>query len=173
MWTKEIKQPTKEIFCDVTCNRIPFWNGIPDDSSTPCEYFTDYLRDNYDITFEQCNDLCEMFKKYYNIEDFYDVPVKLTYTKRYKEIKRKESDFVNSMLDEVVLLFKEKHDEPLKVGNMVYFYCLCDGREVPAYRYMTDEGFLPIYDKDNLGEYGWHDLLQVTTILDVITKTIK
>ena len=76
-WVKEVKQSNNEIFNDVI-KKIPEWRGIPDDSTTPYEYFSDHLRDYYDVTLKQCDEICLMLKGYYHIEEFY-----------YNELKRK------------------------------------------------------------------------------------
>jgi hypothetical protein len=69
-WVKEVKQSSDEIFNEIT-SRIKEWRGIPDDSSTPYEYFTDYLRDNFNITLKQCDEICQRLKEYYGIDRFY------------------------------------------------------------------------------------------------------
>ena len=60
--------PTRAIFNDIVTTG---WSGKIGDSSSPYEYFCDRIRDNYDVTLEQCALLCKMLKKYYCIEKFY------------------------------------------------------------------------------------------------------
>ena len=50
---------------------IPTWRGIPNYSSTPYEFFADYLRDYYEVTLNQCDEICKMLKEYYKISKFY------------------------------------------------------------------------------------------------------
>ena len=69
-WTKEIRQSTDSIFNEVV-SMIKEWRGIPDDSTTPYEYFTDYLRNNFGLTLWQSEEICERLKEYYGIDDFY------------------------------------------------------------------------------------------------------
>ena len=69
-WVKSEIESTEKIFNDVI-KKIPIWKGIPNDSSSPCEFFTDYLRDNYELTLQQCDELCESLKSFYKIDKFY------------------------------------------------------------------------------------------------------
>jgi glyoxylase-like metal-dependent hydrolase (beta-lactamase superfamily II) len=60
---------------------------------------------------------------------------------------------------------------------MVYYTCKDEnGEEVPAYCYASDyrngEPFLPIYDKNNSGVYGWSDFNECCRIFDVIRNKI-
>ena len=68
-WIKEPIRDTKEIFNEIV-SKVK-WNGCIGDSTTPYEYFSDYIRDNYDVTLGQCDLLCEMIKQHYRIEKFY------------------------------------------------------------------------------------------------------
>ena len=76
-WVKEIKHSTEEIFNEVI-KEIPEWRGIPDDSSSPYEYFSDHLRNYYEVTLHQSEEICKKLRDYYHIEEFY-----------YNELKRK------------------------------------------------------------------------------------
>lgn len=69
-WVKEPKISEKQIFNEIVKN-MPTWRGIPNDSSTPYEFFSDYLRDYYEVTLHQCEEICKMLKEYYNISKFY------------------------------------------------------------------------------------------------------
>jgi len=75
-WTKKPIRDAKEIFNEIVSNVK--WNGRIGDSSSPYEYFTDYIRDYHDVTLGQCDEICKMIKKHYKIEQFY-----------YNEMKRK------------------------------------------------------------------------------------
>lgn len=70
-------------FCDITAHR---WNGSIGDSSSPYEYWVDYIRDNYDVTFAQCDELCRMIKDFYDIKDFYSKSYKNPNEKKFKMI---------------------------------------------------------------------------------------
>lgn len=74
--SKEVK-PTKEIFDEVLKVFGEKWNGHIGDSTTPYEYFSDYIRNNYDVTLNQCDIICKWIKEHYKIKEFY-----------YNEIKR-------------------------------------------------------------------------------------
>jgi hypothetical protein len=70
-WVKTEVNRTSKIFEDVISKFGEDWNGYIGDSSTPCEYFSDYLRNYYDLTLKQCDLICEMIKQHYHIEKFY------------------------------------------------------------------------------------------------------
>ncbi len=69
-WVKEEVIPTKRIINHIISIR-PTWNGVLKDSSSPYEYWADYIRDNYDVTLKQCEEICWALKEYYNIKKFY------------------------------------------------------------------------------------------------------
>jgi hypothetical protein len=77
-WVKEQTNKTSKLFAKIIKEFGEKWNGRIGSSSSPYEYFSDYIRDNYDVTLGQCDLLCEMIKQHYRIEKFY-----------YNEIKRK------------------------------------------------------------------------------------
>ena len=77
-WVKTQVEKTSKIFYKIITTFGEKWNGRIGDSTTPYEYFSDYIRDHYDVTLEQCELLCEMIKQHYRIEKFY-----------YNEMKRK------------------------------------------------------------------------------------
>lgn len=66
-WVKKEVDSTQRIFEEVAAN----WNGRIGDSTTPYEFFVDYIRDNYDVTLKQCDEICKMLKKHFNINKFY------------------------------------------------------------------------------------------------------
>ena len=68
-WIKEQKESTYKIFKEIT-DRI-YWNGTPKGNSSPYEFFSDYIRDYFDVTLKQCEEICTMLRDYYKIEDFY------------------------------------------------------------------------------------------------------
>lgn len=67
-WIKEPIKETKEIFNEIIAEG---WSGRIGSSSTPYEYWSDYIKDYYDITLKQCDELCRMIKEHYKIERFY------------------------------------------------------------------------------------------------------
>jgi hypothetical protein len=77
-WIKKPIRGTKDIFNDLVKVFGKKWNGRLGDSTTPYEYFSDYIRDYYDVTIGQCDEICKMIKEHYKIEQFY-----------YNEMKRK------------------------------------------------------------------------------------
>ena len=77
-WVKTEVEKTSKIFSKIIATFGEKWNGRIGDSTTPYEYFSDYIRDYYDVTLKQCELLCEMIKQHYKIERFY-----------YNEMKRK------------------------------------------------------------------------------------
>lgn len=70
-WVKEQTNKTSKLFAEIIKTFGEKWNGRIGSSSTPYEYFSDYIRDNYDVTLGQCDLLCEMIKQHYRIEKFY------------------------------------------------------------------------------------------------------
>lgn len=70
MWVKETKMIENEIFQEVIKD-IPTWRGTPRGNSSPYEFFSDYLKENFDLTLFQCNNVCEMLKEHYQIDKFY------------------------------------------------------------------------------------------------------
>ena len=68
-WVKKPIKTTREVFDSITKNLV--WIGTPRGNSTPYEFFTDYIRDNYDVTLKQCDIICTMLKKHYCITHFY------------------------------------------------------------------------------------------------------
>jgi hypothetical protein len=100
-----------------------------------------------------------------------------TYKETYQRIKKLERDFIESALTGVVNIIKTIFVKPVNIGNMVYYYVEYNGREVPAYCYLSDyrKGeykFEPIYDELGYGEFGWADFEEVARILDLI-KDVK
>ena len=69
-WIKQSIKTSEEIFSEI-CEKYPIWGGSVGDSTTPYEYWCDYLRDNYNLTLQQCDEICEGLKEFYNIEHFY------------------------------------------------------------------------------------------------------
>lgn len=84
-WVKESIKTTEEIFNEVVKEYGKVWNGRIGSSSCPYEYFADHLRDNYDLTLWQCDEVCRKIKDYYGIKPFY-----------YTEMKQQEKvRFIN------------------------------------------------------------------------------
>jgi len=69
-WIEQPQRTSDDIFNEIVKER-PTWKGRMGDSTTPYEYWTDYLRDYYEITLSQCDEICKRLKEYYKIEHFY------------------------------------------------------------------------------------------------------
>ncbi len=69
-WIKEPTRTSEDIFNEIISKR-PKWNGNIKDSSSAYEYWVDYLRDMYDLTMKQADEICRMLKTHYKIEHFY------------------------------------------------------------------------------------------------------
>ena len=96
-----------------------------------------------------------------------------SYLEQYERVKKTENEFKKSVLNDVMSILKS----PLFIGNMVYYICEDEnGEDVPAYCYVRDyrngKPFLPIYDKNNNGEYGWSDFNACCCIFDVIRNRV-
>lgn len=76
-WIKEPIKETKELFCEII-RTLGDWNYCIGDSSCPYEFFSDYIKNNFDVTLKQCDELCRMIKNYYNINEFYFNELKAT-----------------------------------------------------------------------------------------------
>ena len=109
-----------------------------------------------------------------NNSDMIMKKVKLeTYKETYQRIKSIEKQFIENMLNDIVTYFKTIVLKPVIMGNIVYFYCEENNKDVPAYCYLTDynEGrkeFKPIYDRNNTMEFGWANIECVISILDAL-----
>ena len=69
-WVRTEIQSSEEI-CKQVISVIKVWRGLRDDSVTPYEFFVDYLRDNFDLTLHQCDEVCKKLKAHYGIGKFY------------------------------------------------------------------------------------------------------
>ena len=59
---------TQSIFNDI----ISIYDKAPTlKEGTLYEFFSDYIRDYYDVTLKQCDEICKMLKVYYKAEKFY------------------------------------------------------------------------------------------------------
>ena len=69
-WVKEPVQNTGKI-CEDVIKKLGKWRGVPKGNSSAYEFFTDYIRDNYDVTLAQCDGICQTLRAYYKINKFY------------------------------------------------------------------------------------------------------
>ena len=79
-WIKEPIRDSREIFNEIVSKG---WNGSYKGSTCPYEYFSDYIRDYYDVTLKQCDEICRMIKEHYGVKEFF-----YTEMKCYKAEKR-------------------------------------------------------------------------------------
>lgn len=70
-WIKKPIYTCEEIFKRIKAEFGETWNGRCGGSTTPCEYFSDHLRNYYYLTLAQCDEVCKMIKEYYGIDEFY------------------------------------------------------------------------------------------------------
>lgn len=96
---------------------------------------------------------------------------------KYSDLYKKHLESLRSLemsiMDSIVIAIKIISVKPLAIGNMEYFYVNENGTDVPAYKYKNSgDDFLPIYDKDNTGEFGWSDFGECCRIFDVIRYTL-
>lgn len=95
------------------------------------------------------------------------------YLEDYNKILQRAEDYKAYVLEAVVRYIKCVAVNPVHIGNMVYYYVNHNGKDVPAYCYYNDckQGkttFLPIYDSENTGEFGWADFKECCRIFDLI-----
>lgn len=72
-WVKKPVMATEDIF-NALINRFgKAWKAeyMTSENGSPYEYFSDYIRDYYNVTIKQCDELCVMLKKHYHIKYFY------------------------------------------------------------------------------------------------------
>lgn len=86
-------------------------------------------------------------------------------------------DFKRNSMNSIVSIIKTIITKPLHIGNHWFYYVEYKGREVPAYCHQRDykeenPKFLPIYDEDNMGEFGWSDFKECCRIFDLIENKI-
>ena len=93
----------------------------------------------------------------------------------YFEAIKKIEDYKTKVLTEAAETIQKAHKEPFHSGNMVYYVCEDENKNiVPAYcysgLYKEPKDLKPIYDRYETCEYGWYDFSEVARILDVIMK---
>lgn len=67
-WVRKPVKDTNAIFDELIKEG---WDGNIGDSCSPYEYWSDRIRDNYDVTLKQCADICKMIRNHYRIRRFY------------------------------------------------------------------------------------------------------
>lgn len=82
-WVKDEKKSTEEIFQDII-NKFDE-NSIMrhiqyKDSTTPYEFFSNYIRDYYDVTLKQCEETLDKLEEYYDLP-YFDYSQKEEYLK--------------------------------------------------------------------------------------------
>jgi hypothetical protein len=105
-----------------------------------------------------------------------------SYSDIYKKHLESLTALEKSIMDSIVIAIKTISVKPLEIGNMVYYYVNDNGVEVPAYCYKgeydrtifehKEPTFLPIYDIQGFGEYGWQDFSECCRIFDVIRNKL-
>ena len=72
-WVSNQVRPTRDIFNDLVKVFGKKWKNsyLPSGNGSPYEYFSDYIKDYYEVTLSQCDTLCRMIKGYYDIKLFY------------------------------------------------------------------------------------------------------
>ena len=81
------------------------------------------------------------------------------YSEMYGTALKSVKDARKMILAVVAMWIKAVYAKPIIIGNMVYWIVTLDGEDVPAYCYLSDYKnggpFLPIYDENNTGLFGW------------------
>lgn len=67
--------------------------------------------------------------------------------------------------------------KPIHIGNHWFYVVNHNGKDVPGYCHQRDYDpnnpkFLPIYDEDNSGEFGWSDFTECCRIFNVIRDNL-
>lgn len=68
--------------------------------------------------------------------------------------------------------------KPIHIGNYWIFVAKYNGKDVPGYCHQRDYDpnnpkFLPIYDENNRGRFGWSDFAECCQIFDLISERLK
>jgi hypothetical protein len=99
------------------------------------------------------------------------------YSEMYETALKSVKDARRMILAVVATWIKAVYSKPIIIGNMVYWVIKINGEDVPAYCYLSDYKnggpFLPVYDEDNTGEFGWSDFSECCRIFDVICDKIQ
>ena len=69
-WVKKPVKKSEQIYIEII-SEMPTWKGVPSGNGSAYEYLSDYIRDYYDVTMKQCEEICEWLREYYNIKKFY------------------------------------------------------------------------------------------------------
>lgn len=97
--------------------------------------------------------------------------------REYNEIIKRVDNFKISTINSVVNNIKTIAAKPIHIGNHWFYYVSHNGKDVPAYCHFRDYNennskFLPIYDEDNTGEFGWSDFMECCRIFDLINDRL-
>ena len=86
-WVSKEVRPVKDIFDDLVKEFGTKWKFeyLPSGNGSPYEYFSDHIRDYYDVTLKQCDELCRMIKEHYKIGLFYYNEIETARNKRKKK----------------------------------------------------------------------------------------
>ena len=92
---------------------------------------------------------------------------------QYSGILKTADEFKANAMGSVVNNIKTIATKPVQIGNHWFYYVNHNGKDVPAYCHMNDYNesnpkFLPIYNEDNTGEFGWSDFMECCRIFDLI-----
>ncbi len=68
-YIKQQVMETAEVFNSIVANRPTF--NVNLDGETPYGYFSDFIKDNYDVTLVQSDEICRMLEEHYSIKNFY------------------------------------------------------------------------------------------------------
>ena len=95
----------------------------------------------------------------------------------YQSLLESTKIFKKMIMDNVVVWIRAVGGKPIIIGNMVYWAIIMNGEDVPAYCYLSDYKnggpFLPIYDENNTGLFGWSDFSECCRIFNEIRDTIQ
>lgn len=100
-----------------------------------------------------------------------------SYKEQYSRALENLNEAKRIIISSVASHIKCVAGKPVRVGNHWFYVVEHNGVEVPAYCHMNnyDERnpkFLPIYDENNTGEFGWSDFTECCRIFELIKNRL-
>lgn len=104
----------------------------------------------------------------------------MRFLEEYTEKSARFDTWKEDVEHKVAELLKYHAKKPIVIGNMVYKTIVKGGKDIPAYCYLSDFDprskhqyvFQPIWDKENMGLFGWSNFEECCRIFDVISNRI-
>jgi len=94
------------------------------------------------------------------------------YSSTMQKVKELQDNIETKVTE--VMIKAELHLHPKTIGNLDYSVIKEGDKYVPAYRYTRNKNgdFVPIYDREHTGEFGWYDFNECCKLFDLILRNI-